>query len=342
MVVFIPDISHHQQDINIQSIKNAGAAALIARVGQGAGRRMNGGTYGTTRDRKWMRNLAEAKRVGLTIVPYWYVGNLISPDENARLAKEWVGDQNLPWMIDHEDASGNISFYRRVISAFKNHGMRVVLGYLPEWYYMAIGRGDLSFGPPLVNSRYPSTTGGTPTAIWNRVREWGYEAWDSYGGQSVALWQFTNKASMAGQAIDMSAFRGTKQELLSLLGGAKEDDVSYGDAYKAISDYFGRKITNPREDAKKGVTTSLYTQLQFSDWRYVRTINAIKDLIKPLYDDETKATEAFAKIDTQLAELDGPINPEEYAQALAEALPSAVLFALREILQESSVPTEPE
>lgn len=117
---------------------------------------------------------------------------------------------------------------------------------------------------------------------------------------------------------------------------SKEDDVSYDDAYRAIRDYMGAAITNPREDAKPGTTTSLRTQLQFSDWRYVRSLNAIKAMIVPLYDDEAQASAAFARVDAQLAELGDPLTPEQHAAALAETLPAAVLSALRDLIREES------
>lgn len=116
----------------------------------------------------------------------------------------------------------------------------------------------------------------------------------------------------------------------------EEDDVSYTDAFNAIRDYFGRQIVNPREDGKPGLTTTLATQLQFSDWRYVRTLNAVKDMIAPLYDDQEQAAAAFARVDAQLAELGDPLTPEQHAAALAETLPAAVLSALRQLLAEEA------
>lgn len=221
-VQFVPDISHHQEDISIRGLMDAGAAALIARVGQGAGRRTNGQTYSTTRDRKWQRNLAEAKRLGLLTVPYWYIGNLISASDNARLAAEWVGDTTLPWMLDQEDASGSIAFYREVVAAFTRRGLRVVLSYIPQWYWSSTGqRASLAGLPPLVNSRYV-TASGPPTAIYPGDNAPG---WTPFGGNTVALLQFTNRAAMAGRLIDCSAFRGTKTQLIALLGGNQEKDM---------------------------------------------------------------------------------------------------------------------
>jgi len=225
---FIPDISHHQQGISISGLKNAGAAALLARVGQGAGRRLDPakGTYGTIRDRQWETYRAEARRIGLTIMPYWYIGNLISPEENARLAQEWCGDNQLVWMLDHEDGSGSIAFYRSVLAAFTARGMHVILSYIPRWYWSTVGSQSLMGIPPLVNSAYRGGT-GTPAQIYPGDTTAG---WTSYGGAPVALLQFTNQATMGNRRVDCSAWRGSQQALMDFIHGGEEmgrvDDIS--------------------------------------------------------------------------------------------------------------------
>lgn len=100
-----------------------------------------------------------------------------------------------------------------------------------------------------------------------------------------------------------------------------EDDVSYDDAYRAIRDYFNRKIVNPRDDAKPGTTTTLATQLQFSDWRYVRLIRVVQDMVRPLYNDEAAAAAAFSRIEQQLADAEAKIpTAEEIVDILIEQL----------------------
>lgn len=223
--LWVPDISHHQAGISIQGIKDSGASALVARVGQGAGRKPDGsGNYGTTRDREWVRHRNEARRVGLPLIAYWYTGDLISAGDNADLAKAWVGDQSIPWMLDHENASGSLDHYRATVAAFQSRGLRVILGYVPRWYWSGTGRkGALVPGPPLVNSAYRGGA-GTPATIYKSHRA---SDWDSYGGNSVIMLQFTNQAQMAGRKIDCSAFRGDRAALLALIEG---DDMPLTDA----------------------------------------------------------------------------------------------------------------
>lgn len=304
MTLYIPDISHHQGDISIQALKSQGAAALIARVGQGAGRRSNGQTYGTTQDRKWTRNHAEARRVGLPPVPYWYIGNLISADENARLAEAWVGDKSLPWMLDHEDASGSIAFYHQVRVAFARRGLRVILGYVPHWYWEGAGRrAPLTPGPPLVASRY-STASGSPSTIYAAAGGDRGQGWASYGGQDVALWQFTNKASMAGQAIDCSAFRGNVAQLAALLGGQEEDDMIDPNQTWWASTY-----------TKSGTLGSYFRELRESEIRIEAMLAADKGV-----DVDALAAAVVAKQGDLLAEVIREVVPDEIADDIVTRL----------------------
>src|SRR5687768_8359707 len=117
MTIYGIDISHHQAGIDLQKVKNEGFDFVIARVGQG-----RGGAYGTTRDREWIRHRNEAKRVGLRLCAYWYIGNGLTALENARLCLEWMGDNRIPVALDCEAGSGNITFFRSVLDAFVRAG----------------------------------------------------------------------------------------------------------------------------------------------------------------------------------------------------------------------------
>ncbi len=116
----------------------------------------------------------------------------------------------------------------------------------------------------------------------------------------------------------------------------REDDVSKADVIAGLEEFFYRKISNPREDAAPGTTTTLATQIQFSDWRQVRMLRAVQEMVAPLYDDQAAADAAFARIEAKLAEAAEPISPEEHAAALAETLPAAVLTALRDLIKEDA------
>jgi hypothetical protein len=279
-IEFVPDVSHHQSNpttgahISITRIRDEGAAAVLARVGQGAGLRRNGvDSYGTTRDRMWQTFLAEAKRIGFPILPYWYIGNRLSAADNAAIAADWVGDQGLKWMLDHEDASGDIAFYNAVLAAFEKRGLDVVLGYVPRWYWANYG-GTIA-GPALVNSRYINSRTGTASQIYGDGSAY-VSSWASYGGNKVGMVQFTNQAVMAGWKIDCSAFSGTRQQLFNLIGGTDmpitRDDfplireavwgISGGDIYDGLMTVFEDAANqNPAGGKADRLRTALRTIL---------------------------------------------------------------------------------
>jgi hypothetical protein len=330
MTLFIPDISHHQAGINIQALRDQGAAALIARVGQAPGVTRAGKSYGLTQDREWIRHRNEARRVGLPLVAYWYVGNRMSANEQAATADNWCGDDSVPWMIDHEDASGDISFYRAVVAAFKARGLRVILGYVPKWYYDAVGGGSLVPGPPIVNSRY-STASGTPAQIYAAAKGDAGNGWINYGGQTTQLWQFTNKAGMAGMAIDCSAFRGTREQLASLIGGSEEEfDMSTAEAVDNLGWRFFAFMNGfsviPANIAGYAVPERLVGEkIPINDVMF-----QIKTGVAALADDEANVVKAIQDIRSP----DLQISPEQLA-TLADAVVAAVPPAAREGADEA-------
>lgn len=352
MTLFIPDISHHQAGIDIQALKAQGAAALIARVGQGAGRRTNGQNYGTTRDREWVRHRDEARRVGLPLIAYWYVGNLISPEENARLAELWAGDDTIPWMIDHEDASGSLQRYCDTVAAFRARGLRVILGYVPRWYWDSQGRGDLACGPPLVNSRYSNAT-GSPASIYASMGGDTGNGWPDFGGQDVALWQFTNKGQMAGRPIDVSAFRGTLEELQTMINGKPE-----GDSMRNL--FLSRQPSTGKISVSDGMTyRHLPTPQDVTDLKYTAgrlgiTVPDLGDVenikvlgtdvataLGALADDETQIIEAVRLIVAADSNTELTITDEQLTQladAVVAAVPPHVQDAVRQAFARAGAP----
>jgi hypothetical protein len=353
VTLFIPDISHHQAGIDIHALKMQGAAALIARVGQGAGRRTNGQNYGTTRDREWVRHRDEARRVGLPLVAYWYVGNLLSPADNALTAAQWVGDTSIPWMIDHEDASGNGAHYCATVEAFRRRGLRVILGYVPHWYWSgAMGRADLRCGPPLVNSRY-STAKGSPQAIYSSAGGDGGRGWVDFGGQTTIMWQFTNQASMAGRAIDCSAYRGSLDQLLALINGTslrKDTDMivlaqEAGSPRVWVGDFITRRWVEDQKELEglqwqiRNAGGNDEIQRDFGDIRVLGT--DVTGVLAGLADDETKIVEAVREIVAADSNADLQISDEqvqELADAVVAAVPPHVQDAVRQAFARAGSP----
>lgn len=352
MTLFVPDISHHQAGIDIQALKNEGAAALIARVGQAAGRRTNGQQYGTTRDREWTRHRDEARRVGLPLVAYWYVGNLVTAEDNAALAASWVGDSGIPWMIDHEDASGSLAFYCQVVQAFRARGLRVILGYVPRWYWDGNGRADLTCGPPLVNSRY-STASGNPANIYQGMGGDTGIGWQDYGGQDVVLWQFTSTGQMAGRPIDVSAFRGTQADLEQLINGTTtrrdHDMLMTARQPSTGAIVVGDGITRRHLPTADAVTNMQYILTKagldlanLGDVEDISTLgNDIGTALGALADDETNIIQAVRDIVAADQSPTVAISPEQVQQladAVVAAVPPQVAEAVRQAFARAGAP----
>lgn len=203
------DISQWQAGIDLQRVRDEGFEFVIARVGQGAG-----GKYGTTRDIEWIRHRDEANRLGLVLCAYWYVGDGISPDENAKLCASWMEDTSIPVILDCEDGSGDVNHFHATLDAFMARGMYVPLSYIPHWYWNNLGSPSLAGLPPLWASRYVNGSGYASNLYPGDNSDF----WSGYGGNAVELLQFTNSAFVAGYHVDADAFRGTREQFINVVG----------------------------------------------------------------------------------------------------------------------------
>jgi GH25 family lysozyme M1 (1,4-beta-N-acetylmuramidase) len=85
-------------------------------------------------------------------------------------------------------------------------------GYIPHWYW---GARDTTFVDWLFQSHYVNGS-GTPASLYAQVTP---DFWDSYGGKTPAVLQFTSSATVPGVAgrCDCSAFRGTPDAFRKLV-----------------------------------------------------------------------------------------------------------------------------
>lgn len=115
----------------------------------------------------------------------------------------------VPVIIDME--AGSLYTAQRLHVLLQQAGYTTPVFYLPEWYWVQIGRPDVSHFPPLWASvRVPGT--GYGSAIYRNVTA---QNWHGYGGGNVALLQFTQKGVVDGcnSPLDMSVFGGTRDDL---------------------------------------------------------------------------------------------------------------------------------
>jgi hypothetical protein len=204
-VIFGPDVSRYQGSIDHKRIRSEGHDFLIAKISQGR----------SLQDPLWPRNRDGARAAGLITAGYHYI-TTDDPTAQAANCAGWIGDNRVPVALDHERGGGNINQFRAVLAAFQRAGLRVVLSYIPPFYWREIGQPSLAGLPPLWKARYASTASGTPRALYAQVPA---NYWDAYGGMAPALLQFSDAAVIAGQKCDCNAFRGSRQEFADLVGG---------------------------------------------------------------------------------------------------------------------------
>lgn len=199
------DISHYQAGLDLGRVKAEGFDYVIAKVSEGDG----------YRDASWPGFRDAARAHDLLLVGYHYVRSGPSAAAQADCLLSHLGDHSVPVMLDHEAGSGGTDMFRAVRDAIQTRGPRVVISYLPKWYWQQIGSPSLADLPPLMASHYVSGT-GYASALYTGVSPgW----WASYGGSpQVAILQFSSTAQVAGYSLDVSAFNGTRDDFARLLG----------------------------------------------------------------------------------------------------------------------------
>jgi hypothetical protein len=224
-LLFYPDISRYQDGIDLGPIKAAGYAALVAKIGQGAGRTDGGTEYGQTLDPTWPRVSQQGLALwGSLFAGYWYVGNIESPTSQAQRCADALGDNaDLPIMLDWEDGSGTWANLLAVLAAFQAAGLRVTMLYTFPTYASSHGGANMdAAGLSLVSRRYYNDAFEPPIAAYNATPT---NSWNAFNGGTPRALQFTRKGTPVGtwtQGVDVNAFRGNMTGLLAMFQGANQ------------------------------------------------------------------------------------------------------------------------
>lgn len=229
MTLYGIDISNFQAGIDLARVAEEGFSWVEAKVSEG--------NY--YRDPTWASNRAAAERAGLPIIGYHYA---ISSSSPASQVQTWQanGGPNV-CMIDFENNSGNINDFWTLVHAFNSAGITVALSYIPQWYWRNIGSPDLSQVPGLISSAYPGGT-GYASAIYSATGGDSGSGWAAYGNANPVIWQFTDKATVAGRPVDANAFRGTITQLTTLLTGRTTPGGSEMQLTDTWKDAYGNDI----------------------------------------------------------------------------------------------------
>ena len=206
------DLSNYQAGINMAGVAREGFTFAICKITQGS----------AYRSPAWPAQRDEGRRAGLVVAGYHYVDQT-DPGQQALNCRNHIGDPNIAVALDLEKGGGDVGNYRRVLDAFRRAGLRVVLSYIPRWYWTEVGSPNLADLPPLWSSRYPSTDSGYASTLYQAVESAGgnlSKYWQGYGGNTVKILQFASTAQVQGRGVDANAFYGTPVELAALIGPA--------------------------------------------------------------------------------------------------------------------------
>ncbi|GFG74674.1 GH25 family lysozyme [Mycobacterium botniense] len=169
------------------------------------------------RDPYWPTVWQWAQQTGNLVVGYHYV----TTDDPAQQAQTYLANDPsngaAPCMLDFEANSGDITNFWAVWNAFVAAGVNMRLSHIPHWYWQQIGSPDLSGVVGLVSSAYYEEGNYASTEYADAGGDNG-QGWTGYGGATPVIWQFTDAALVAGMSVDANAFRGSVDDLRSLLG----------------------------------------------------------------------------------------------------------------------------
>ncbi|ADG98559.1 glycoside hydrolase family 25 [Segniliparus rotundus DSM 44985] len=199
------DISNNNGAVDLAQVRAEGFEFVAAKVTEGS----------SFNDSFWPRNRDAARANGLILIGYHYVRDGDAEGQAANLAAH-IGDPAVPVALDFEANSGGWANFQAVSAAVQRRGMRVALSYVPRWYWQQIGSPDISGAPGLWASAYVNGSGYA--SVLYPGDDW--RGWEPYGGNEPIILQFSSSGHVAGKTVDVNAFRGTREDLLALLGTA--------------------------------------------------------------------------------------------------------------------------
>lgn len=213
-ILYGVDISNHQKGIDISRIASEGFKFCILKA-----------TEGTWKDPYFKGFLRQVKQTTMYPAAYVYVRHEKSGREHAQALHEQLeGDTSVPVALDIELNSGrDVNHWKSIRDEIEKLGYRVFLTYLPHWYWKGhAGSPNVEGLPPLWTSNYGGGN-GYASVIYSAIGH--RRGFDGYGGLGVRIWQFTDKAQVAGYKIDANVFEGTEAQLKELFTGIKEEGL---------------------------------------------------------------------------------------------------------------------
>ena len=224
------DVSNHQGNFDFARARAEGFAFATHKINEGDG----------YRDPYWPRARAEmAKHFPGRWGGYVFCKVGTNPEREADTTLAHAGGTDFPLQVDYEDLDrpGSIGDLVARVNALQARGFRLLPIYLPRWYWQSrMGAADLSGLPvPIWNSHYVNGTG--PASRLYPGND--HVGWAPFGGKDVAILQFSESATVAGQSIDVNAYRGSELQVEAMFAGIH--DLS-GVIMSLADDELGKKF----------------------------------------------------------------------------------------------------
>lgn len=304
MTIFGWDASHYDGDLTTAILalaKIEGIEFFTHKIGEGL----------SNTDSTAQAALNAARAAGIRVIGGYYFihsGDMIAQaDRCIALADQyvpwWLQFAGWFWQTDAETDIGGHLPSPAEVKVFSDRlaqqsGRRVIV-YASRGMY---GDRLAGLGHPLWNANYPSRTPGPfrdlyPGDSWS--------AWTAYSGQVPAIVQFTSSATIAGlTTCDANAYRGTIDQLLTLIGGNAMTGFDAGDAHFLLT-YQGLPATKPVESLGSAVL-SAQTHSASADGKLDQVLTQIANLsglvqtLTSLVSDDKRLDEACAAAVAQL------------------------------------------
>lgn len=244
VTLFGIDVSNHQKNFDFAAAKREGFAFATHKVTESD----------DYRDPYWGRARDQMREhFPGTFGGYHFYRRSADVNRQADALAAHLGDLSIPVQLDFEDTAGGgtVEDMHAMIGAIEARGMRVFSNYVPKWFWESrMSSRPLIGSPPLWSSHYGANPTGFASAIYPGDTGAG---WQSYGGVDVAIWQFGERGKVAGQLVDVNAFRGTEQQLIELFGGRSQKGAEMDfDSFKTYMDSVASDVKDIRQQLAGG------------------------------------------------------------------------------------------
>lgn len=161
------------------------------------------------------RYLADYQAAGIPLMAYHFLHH--DQDVPSQVANvQSMVPTTIPVTVDVEPETSpqnnpTVADAWSMVRALLAVGYWVPVVYLPQWYWSQLGSPSLTALPPLWASHYVDGSGLAWTLYQSVPASW----WDGYGGQTVAILQFTDSYTTNGGRYDCSAVAGSYAQLIA-------------------------------------------------------------------------------------------------------------------------------